>query len=274
MNIDLFTAAAQIVNFLILILLLRRFLYGRIIRAMDERQNRILAEQADAERKRADAARAEAEYRRKESELNEQRGAILARVGQEAGTERNRLFQEARSAVDAEKSRWEESLRSRQEAFYRELREGIGREALDTARNALRDLAGQDLDRRIIETFIERLRGLDESRKRELSETVRASGRSPETFSSMEIPIDLREELSRVIHETFQTDSEVRFGRSPNLIGGIELRMDGSKLAWSMENYLSGLEERLAGVLNGGFRSERMPGAPPVVASGEPVSSP
>ena len=43
MQIDFFTFFAQIVNFLILIYLLRRFLYGPITRAMAGREGRIAA---------------------------------------------------------------------------------------------------------------------------------------------------------------------------------------------------------------------------------------
>jgi F-type H+-transporting ATPase subunit b len=40
MGIDWFTLVAQIANFLILVALLKHFLYNRIIKAMDEREKR------------------------------------------------------------------------------------------------------------------------------------------------------------------------------------------------------------------------------------------
>ena len=43
MLIDWFTVAAQAINFLILVLLLRRFLYGPIVKAMDDREAAINA---------------------------------------------------------------------------------------------------------------------------------------------------------------------------------------------------------------------------------------
>ena len=44
MLIDWFTVVAQIVNFLILVALLKRFLYGPLIRAIDARENGIAAQ--------------------------------------------------------------------------------------------------------------------------------------------------------------------------------------------------------------------------------------
>jgi F-type H+-transporting ATPase subunit b len=49
MLIDWFTVGAQVVNFLILVWLLKRFLYKPILHAIDEREQRIAKELADAD---------------------------------------------------------------------------------------------------------------------------------------------------------------------------------------------------------------------------------
>jgi F-type H+-transporting ATPase subunit b len=55
MLIDWFTVSAQVVNFLILVWLLKRFLYRPILNAIDAREKRIATELADADAKRAEA---------------------------------------------------------------------------------------------------------------------------------------------------------------------------------------------------------------------------
>ena len=49
MLIDWFTVGAQVLNFLILIWLLKRFLYKPILHAIDEREERIATELANAD---------------------------------------------------------------------------------------------------------------------------------------------------------------------------------------------------------------------------------
>ena len=56
MLIDWFTVGAQALNFLILVWLLKRFLYKPILHAIDEREKRIAKELADADAKKAEAA--------------------------------------------------------------------------------------------------------------------------------------------------------------------------------------------------------------------------
>jgi F-type H+-transporting ATPase subunit b len=57
MLIDWFTVGAQALNFLILVWLMKRFLYKPILHAIDEREKRIAAELADADAKKAEAKR-------------------------------------------------------------------------------------------------------------------------------------------------------------------------------------------------------------------------
>jgi hypothetical protein len=55
MLIDWFTVGAQALNFLILVWLMKRFLYKPILNAVAEREKRIAAELADAAQKKDDA---------------------------------------------------------------------------------------------------------------------------------------------------------------------------------------------------------------------------
>ena len=57
MLINWFTVVAQAINFLILVWLLKRFLYKPILQAIDEREKRIATQLADAEDKKAECAK-------------------------------------------------------------------------------------------------------------------------------------------------------------------------------------------------------------------------
>jgi len=55
MLIDWFTVGAQVLNFLILVWLLKHFLYKPILNAIDAREKRIASELADADAKKSEA---------------------------------------------------------------------------------------------------------------------------------------------------------------------------------------------------------------------------
>jgi len=69
MQIDWITVVAQIVNFLVLVWLLQRFLYGPITRAMKNREKRIENRLTEARQERNEAEDEAEAYRQKQRQL-------------------------------------------------------------------------------------------------------------------------------------------------------------------------------------------------------------
>jgi len=95
MLFDWFTVFAQVVNFIILVWLLKRFLYRPILDAIDAREQRIAKELADADAKKHEAQNERDEFQHKNEEFDRQRAALMDMAKDEAKTERQRLIDEA-----------------------------------------------------------------------------------------------------------------------------------------------------------------------------------
>ena len=80
MLIDWFTVGAQVLNFLILVWLMKRFLYKPILNAIDVREKRIAAELADADMKKAEAQKERDEFQHKNEEFDQHRAALLTKA--------------------------------------------------------------------------------------------------------------------------------------------------------------------------------------------------
>ena len=118
MLIDWFTVAAQALNFLILVWLMKRYLYKPIRHAIDEREKRIAAELANADAKKAEAQKEHDEFQQKNAEFDQQRAALLSKATDEAQAERQRLLEEARKAAVASSSKQQEALRSEERNLH------------------------------------------------------------------------------------------------------------------------------------------------------------
>jgi len=127
MLIDWFTVVAQVVNFLILVWLMKRFLYLPILKALDAREKRIAASLADADAKMAESVKEREEYTRKNTEFDRERAALLFKAQDEAGNERNRLFEVARNDADA----FRDKLQGKLSGEYNRLRESINHRTRD-----------------------------------------------------------------------------------------------------------------------------------------------
>jgi F-type H+-transporting ATPase subunit b len=252
MLIDWFTAMAQVINFLVLVYLMKRFLYGPIMRAMDEREKRIALRLEEGQKKKDEAQQEMERYEGKNRELDVRREVLLSQIKEEAEGRRKELIDEARSQVDAIRANWYEAIQREKEAFLQNLRQRAGKHTYAVARRALKDLANVDLEHHIVRVFIERLRNLTGEERDALDESIRTSGRKVYLRSAFEIPQQMAQEIVEVLQDYGSDTLDSQFEISSDLICGIELKVHGRKIAWSLEEYLETLEEGLVEGLDRG----------------------
>lgn len=243
MLIDWFTVVAQLVNFAVLIWLLKRFLYRPVLDAMAAREQRVRETVAAADRQKA-AAEAETEQLHAQQEaLAQQKEALLQDARAQAAAVRNELLTQARQEAEARQTQLRQSL----ERDWREFREELARrtqdEALEVARQALRELADSTIEARMAEAFVKKLAALDGDAKAQLQSIVLRSDDPPLVRSGFELAAPVRERLLQALREQLAPRIELRFETSPGLIAGIEVAFDGSKIAWSFDDFLRSLEQ-------------------------------
>src|SRR5271156_6367849 len=148
MLIDWFTVGAQALNFIILVWLLKRFLYKPILNAVDAREKRIAAELADADAKRAEAQKEREEFQRKNETFDQQRSALLSKATDEANAERQRLLDDARQAADALSVKRTDALTNDAHRLNQAIARRTRQEVFAVARKVLTDLASTSLEER------------------------------------------------------------------------------------------------------------------------------
>lgn len=248
MLIDWFTVFAQIVNFLILVWLLKRFLYGPIVNAMAERERRIASRLEEAADKSARAEAEEASYKQMRRELEETREKLLKGAKKEAEERRKELLAEARGEVDKIKSIWEEELERDKETFLRQLRQRTADRVVSILRAALEEMAGTSLEREVARTFLAKLKSLDAKEREEIARTFGKNGGCVTVVSRFSLPPEIREEISGSLRDI--TGAQARFETSPEPIVGIEVEAGGRRIEWSLAGYLAGLEEDLRSAIS------------------------
>jgi F-type H+-transporting ATPase subunit b len=249
MLIDWFTVGAQIINFLILVWLLKRFLYKPILHAIDAREKRIAAELADAAAKQTEAQKERDEFQHKNEEFDQQRAALLSQATDEAKTERQRLLDDARQAADALSVKRQDTLRNEAHSLNQTISRRTQQEVFAIARKALTDLAATTLEERLGEVFIRRLQEMDGTAKAGLAAALKASVNPARMRSAFDLPAKQRAVIQKALNDTFSAEIPVRFETAPDLISGIELTTNGHKVAWSISDYLMSLEKAVADLL-------------------------
>lgn len=239
MLIDWFTVAAQIVNFVVLVALMKRFLYGPLVKAIDAREEHIAAQLAEADRNNQQAGLKTEQVQREISELENRCAKMIAEARSEADRKKNEMVATARDSVRAQEQTWREDLRLEQSTFFSEVRRTAADEILAITRRVLADLAGTDIERSAVEVFLEKLRSFDVEALKKLL------GGPLTVVSATELPPELQHRIEETIGLCVGSPVPLRFERTPDLAWGIELRGDGQRIGWTPGGYLDALEEKL-----------------------------
>jgi F-type H+-transporting ATPase subunit b len=257
MLIDWFTVGAQVLNFLILVWLLKHFLYKPILNAIDAREKRIAAELTDANAKRTEAEKERGDFQNKNKALDEQRSALLGKATAEAKAERERLLDQARKDADTLRVSQATALRNDQLRLSVEIARLAKEEVFGIARKALADLATVSLEERVGEVFTRRLREMEGKAKETLSAALKTSSEPAVVRSAFDLPVDQKAAIQNALNETFSAEIRVRFETAKDAICGIELTANGQKVGWSIATYIASLNQRVGALLD----SPSMPAA-------------
>lgn len=245
MLIDWFTVGAQVVNFLVLMALLKIFLYDRVIQAMDERERKIASRLEDAQHKQREAEEDRREAADEKKSLEAKREELLNEAREAARSKREELEAQARSAVDDLKARWTEALDDEKDRLARDLQDRAVRQALTVARRVVADMADDDFQERLVASFMTRMRNLDDEAKRSLADSLDEDAPAAAVVSARALSTAQRQKVTRLLHEEIQPEIDVTYREDESLLGGIELRLPGKKVAWSPRRYLEDLEAEI-----------------------------
>lgn len=250
MLIDWFTVIAQVINFLILVWLLQRFLYKPIVSAMRTREERIASQLRDAEKQKTEAEAESAKFRIAHDQLEQRKQELLREAEGEAETLKRQLKDEARHEIETVREKWQQALRDEQGAFRAELANALSQEVFSIARTVLADLAGVDVQGRIATMFIRRLEKLNDKERSKLG-SILSGARQPAVIrSAFELSPAVREAIEKAVGDLspIHSNAGMQYEVTPDLVGGIELAADGRKVSWSINDYLSSLDQRVQGL--------------------------
>lgn len=245
MLFDWFTVGAQALNFLVLVWLMKRFLYKPILDAIDAREQRIALSLADAAEQHSQAQQERAQLKEKNAEFDRQRKALLEQAQMQALSERERLVDEARLVADKLRSKIQLALRCELDDLQHHLSQRSREEVFAMAKQVLHDLAGLSLEERMSEVFTERLRQLSEQERVSLAKALTPASGAVRVQSAFGLSAQQQAGMQTALNQALSGETQIVFEVKTDLISGIELSANGWKVAWNIADTLSALEQRV-----------------------------
>lgn len=163
-GVDLFKLAFQIINFLLILYLLNRFLFRRVLAMLDERQARIAKGLHDAEAAARDRELARAEREAAVDEARKEAQGMIVRATKIAEDSRLEIVAAARAEAEKVTARARDEIVAEKEKALSELRAQVADLALDAAGKLVRAQMSSATQRRLVKEFLAEVSPSDKER--------------------------------------------------------------------------------------------------------------
>jgi F-type H+-transporting ATPase subunit b len=237
------TFVLELVNFVVLIWILKRFLYGPILDIIARRRAKIEQELADAAKMQADAAELQKRYEGRLADWDRERQAARDKLASEFEDERARRLKELAAGIEQER----EKQRVADERRKADVLRGVEATALQQggrfAARLLREAAGPDVESRLIELLLSDLAKLPAARA-DAWRTSFAQAPAPiAVASAYPLPAEQRRRLESALREIADPQSAVSYTENPDLLAGIQITIGAWVLAANLRDELVGFTE-------------------------------
>ncbi|TDY63255.1 ATP synthase F0 subcomplex B subunit [Aminivibrio pyruvatiphilus] len=259
MPIDWFTVAAQAINFLLLVWLMKRFLYKPVLRAIDAREKRIEEQLNDAKAQKMEARKEKEEFQRKNEIFDRERTELMNAAAEKAKGETIHLLEEARSSAETLRAKWREGLEKDASRLEEDFQKRVRKDVFSIVRKTLSDLAGEELESKIIDLFLRRLGKMDEKERKNLVPTTKVPDASVLLRTAFPLTEEQRSTIGQEVKKLFFLKEEPKFTVEKNLVAGMELAVSGQKISWTIDDYLLSLRDSVEDLMKPGKKASSSP---------------
>jgi F-type H+-transporting ATPase subunit b len=230
----------EIINFLVLVWILKHFLYRPVLDMVDQRRRAVDKVRADAEQIQTEAVDLRKRYEERLQSWEQEKTAARAKLRTDLDQERQRLALAQQQSLQAEREKFEVLLQ--REA--RDNRRQVEREALDLggriSRRLLARLSSPELEQRLIRLLVEDLGRLTKERIAEMRAACKLDRSTVQVTSAF--PLDqpaadaLREGLIAALD--LSQDCRWRFQQDQSLIAGVRVALGSWILRANLQDEL------------------------------------
>jgi len=223
MQLDWSTFILEILNFLILIWILKRFLYKPILTMIAERKAAIEQTLATSERTQKEAQALREQYEHRQADWQREKETARAHLLEELNAERNRLMAELQASLDHERERAAVVAQQHTDEMARKAEETALTHGAQFAARLLTRVAGPELEQSIVVLALEEMRALPESRRQAILATLPHNGVRAEVVTAYPLLSPQRAALSAVLQSLITPSLGCEYREDRVLVAGIRV---------------------------------------------------
>lgn len=239
MSIDWVTVVAQIINFLVLIWLLKKFLYRPILDGIAQREAEIKKRIDDANDAKQQADTAEQAFREAKTQCLAEQESLLDAALAKTQEQRETIIAKAHEQMQHERQHWQVSLLQEKAAFLQQLQQSAAGDLLQVSQKIVQELADETLENAIARQLITRLQAQQQDLQ---SSTLGYS--EGEIRSSLPLSAESKTLLHTQIQQLLP-NIQLSFSEDAQQALGVSLNIGGVQALWTIDSYVQELKDLL-----------------------------
>jgi F-type H+-transporting ATPase subunit b len=248
MHLDPWTLGLQAANFLILVWLLRRFLYQPVLAIIAERQAAVDKLNADAAAARTAAEALRDDLQREIAKTADERDAILMAARDAADEESKAALAKARAEADTVRSEAQKGLERERAEIVGSLGRQAARLAAAIVRRLLKEAPSARVQTGLLEMIGADVAALPADARAKIVERLTAHGESPQVVTATALGETAAADLSQSMGRALGVAVSPAFRVDPGLLCGVEIHFPFTILRRCWSEDLKRIESEMVDV--------------------------
>lgn len=247
MELSWSTFLLEIVNFLVLVWILKRFFYKPLQSVIARRQQGIEARLAAAEETQQQARQLQQQYEERLAEWQGESRQAREDLQREMRAERAKLEKALEDSLQQQRQKAEAVEQRHQRETRRQLEQQAMEQGGRFAARLLQQGAGPELQQRLLELLLRSLDELPEEQRQPLRQQLAEPADAAEITSAFPLVKVQRQELEQVLREILQTDIPCHYVEDPELLAGLRIDIGSWQLGASVRDELRAFTQMTGG---------------------------
>ncbi len=239
MQIEWFEILAQVFNFFILLLILRKIFYKPVNQVMENRQEKIDKLIKESEEKMETAESLMNEYQTKLAQLESEEEATIRVARKKAEDIKDELLEEYKNEAERRREEFLKEIEDDKNKLSRDIQTTLGQNSVKIARRILSYITDEELEEEYFESFLNKIDKLDDAAS---DFEISFKEEKFEFVSADEISKEKKNTLESALKDKFRNFKDLRYTVDEDLVMGYELRLESYVLNSSLKKYLEQTE--------------------------------
>lgn len=243
MELNWSTFVLEIINFLVLVWILKRFLYRPVLAALKQRQDRIEQKLDEAAKLKAEGSDLERQYRGRMEDWDREKQQARDALHQELEAERVRKLARLQQELAHEKEKAAIVEQRHQTEAQQQYQRNAHKQGARFAASLLSSVAGPELELRLFELLLSSFAQLDQEHRDKLRDNCRLADNNITVTSAFSLSSSQHKQLSEKLSLLCEQPVQFEYRVDPALIAGLRLTVGAWVLHLNLQDELKGFAD-------------------------------